>query len=599
MHRGVRRRVAALRVATGALSLALALACAPALGANYELKIAAPDELQEALRTRTLIGRWVEDEDFDPAQLPLFVERAKTEAEAIAQAAGFFSARVDVRVEPAATPQDVPIVHVVVDAGARTTVNRFELLLEGPQRAHELRADLVDRWPLPEGSFFRSSVWQQAKRLLIDHLQQRGFVRARIVDSRAEVDPERTAAGLTVQVDTGPQLDFGEVTVNGLERYDRSIVDALVPWTGETRTYDFDDVLSLQERLRTSGYFISAEVLPDIAAVQADPQRTTVPIRIEVAERKTQRATFGIGYGTDEGTRALFGYEHRNVFGRGFQLDSGLLLQSVRRRVFASLRTPQKASGHFYQGGVRIERLDLQGELTHRQTMFVGEGKRTDDANRFLSLQYQTEERELPVPGDVGGARALTLGYSWDLRRVDSVLDPRVGYSISAQLSGASESVLSDRSFVRFHTRALRFWSMPRDTAFEGGIVIGLLEFGNVFAKARDGIPSENLFRTGGTSTVRGYQFLSLGVPEGGAIVGGRVLAVGSLEYQHPIVRNWYGAAFVDVGHAADRWSDYEPAAGYGAGVRWRSPIGPVNVDLAYGEEVNRWRFHLSVGYAF
>lgn len=598
MHRGVRRRVAALRVATGALSFVLALACAPAIGANYELKIAAPDELQEALRTRTLIGRWVDDDGFDSAQLPLFAERAKSEAEAIAQAAGFFSATVDVRVDPAA-PQGVPVVHVVVDAGARTTVNRFELLLEGPLRAHELRAELVERWPLPEGSFFRSSVWQQAKRLLVDSLQQRGFVRARIVESRAEVDPERTAAGLTVQVDTGPQLDFGEVTVKGLERYDRSIVDALVPWTGETRTYDFDDVLSLQERLRTSGYFDSAEVLPDIAAVQADPQRTTVPIRIEVAERKTQRATFGIGYGTDEGTRALIGYEHRNVFGRGFQFDSGLLVQSVRRRVFASLRTPQKASGHFYQGGVRIERLDLQGELTHRQTMFIGEGKRSDDANRFLSLQYQTEERELPVPGDVGGARALTLGYSWDLRRVDSVLDPRVGYTISAQLSGASESMLSDRSFVRFHTRALRFWSMPRDTAFEGGIVIGLLEFGNVFAKARDGIPSENLFRTGGTSTVRGYQFLSLGIPEGGAVVGGRVLAVGSLEYQHPVARNWYGAAFVDVGHAADRWTDYEPVAGYGAGVRWRSPIGPVNVDLAYGEAVHRWRFHLSVGFAF
>src|SRR5690606_33698067 len=119
-YRGVRRRVAALRVASGALSFALALACTPALGANYELRIVAPDELQEALRTRTLIGRWVDDDDFDPAQLPLFVERAKSEAEAIAQAAGFFSAHVDVRVDPATAQQRVPVVHVVVDAGART-----------------------------------------------------------------------------------------------------------------------------------------------------------------------------------------------------------------------------------------------------------------------------------------------------------------------------------------------------------------------------------------------------------------------------------------------------------------------------------------------
>ncbi|RPH61303.1 MAG: outer membrane protein assembly factor, partial [Burkholderiales bacterium] len=118
-------------------------------------------------------------------------------------------------------------------------------------------------------------------------------------------------------------------------------------------------------------------------------------------------------------------------------------------------------------------------------------------------------------------------------------------------------------------------------------------------ADSRQDIPSENLFRTGGTQSIRGYSYLSLGVPEAGAIVGGRVLALASLEYQHPIAPSWYGAAFVDVGNAADRWVDYREVWGYGAGVRWRSPIGPVSLDLAYGEAVGRWRLHLSVGYAF
>ncbi len=145
----------------------------------------------------------------------------------------------------------------------------------------------------------------------------------------------------------------------------------------------------------------------------------------------------------------------------------------------------------------------------------------------------------------------------------------------------------------------MRFWPLPRESVLGDGLLIGLVEAGYVLATSRQDIPSENLFRTGGTQSIRGYEYLSLGVREAGAIVGGRVLALASLEYQHPIAPKWYGAAFIDVGDAADRWPDYRAVWGYGAGVRWRSPIGPVSLDLAYGEAVKRWRLHLSVGYAF
>ncbi len=570
-----------------------------ALAANYALEVEALPELVEPIRTRTLVGRWIDDPAFEAEQMPLFLERARTESEAIAQAAGFFSARVEVAYEPAAQGR-APTVRIVVDAGARTTVNRFDFVLDGPPTAQKLRDDLLERWPLPEGSFFRGAPWQSGKRLLVDALQQRGYVRARIVDSEARVDTRSTTAALAVHVDSGPRLDFGSMTIEGLSRFDESIVRALAPWEGAgTRPYEFDEVLSFQARLRTSGYFDSAEVLPDFGAVLADPGLTTVPLRVHVSERPVQSVTLGVGVSSDEGPRALFGYQHRNVFGKGWQLESGMLLQNVRRRVFASLRTPQKSSGHYYQGGVRFERFDVQGERTDKQTAIIGEGKRSNDTDRFVSLQYQTEQRNVRGLGDVDSTRALTLAYAWNRRRLDSAIDPRRGYTISAQLSGAWDGLLSDRSFVRFHTRAMRFWSMPDDSPLDGGILVGLVEFGEVFADGRDGIPSENLFRVGGTSTVRGYDFLSLGVREGRAVVGGRVMALGSLEYQHPVRRDWYAAAFVDVGDAADTWGRYHAVAGYGVGARWRSPVGPVNLDLAYGDAVRDWRLHFSVGFTF
>ena len=53
------------------------------------------------------------------------------------------------------------------------------------------------------------------------------------------------------------------------------------------------------------------------------------------------------------------------------------------------------------------------------------------------------------------------------------------------------------------------------------------------------------------------------------------------------------------VGRVADIWGRYHAVAGYGVGARGRSPVGPVSVDLAYGEAVREWRVHFSVGYSF
>ena len=194
---------------------------------------------------------------------------------------------------------------------------------------------------------------------------------------------------------------------------------------------------------------------------------------------------------------------------------------------------------------------------------------------------------------------ALVLGQSWSLRRLDSAVDPRKGYAITAQLSGARKGILTDRSFVRFHTRATRLQPLPADTIFKDGTVIGVVELGVVGASSRDDIPSENLFRAGGVQSIRGYSYQSLGVARGGAIVGGRYLAIASLEYQHRITDTYSAATFFDYGNAGDSRSDFTPVAGYGVGLRWRTPIGPVNLDLAYGQAVSRYRLHFSIGYSF
>jgi translocation and assembly module TamA len=56
---------------------------------------------------------------------------------------------------------------------------------------------------------------------------------------------------------------------------------------------------------------------------------------------------------------------------------------------------------------------------------------------------------------------------------------------------------------------------------------------------------------------------------------------------------------FVDAGAVADDSRQLQAHIGYGIGARWRSPVGPVRMDLAYAQALHKLRLHLSVGFSF
>jgi translocation and assembly module TamA len=118
-------------------------------------------------------------------------------------------------------------------------------------------------------------------------------------------------------------------------------------------------------------------------------------------------------------------------------------------------------------------------------------------------------------------------------------------------------------------------------------------------------VPATQLFRTGGDTSVRGYKYLDIGVPLPGGLVGpGRYLAVGSVEWQRPIRRRgnvtpFEHTVFVDAGAVADKPGDLKPKVGVGTGVRWRSPVGPIEAAIAYGVQARKLRLHFTAGFVF
>ncbi len=143
--------------------------------------------------------------------------------------------------------------------------------------------------------------------------------------------------------------------------------------------------------------------------------------------------------------------------------------------------------------------------------------------------------------------RALAPVIATTLRRVDNVYDPRRGGVLALQLAAGSKSLGSGDDFFRIYGQYQYWIPVGNDQ------ILLRTELGRNFTGSPERIPEDFLFRAGGSRSNRGYAYQSLGVQEGNAIVGGRYLATGTVEYVHWLNDRWGAAVFtfaLDVAYA-------------------------------------------------
>jgi translocation and assembly module TamA len=121
-------------------------------------------------------------------------------------------------------------------------------------------------------------------------------------------------------------------------------------------------------------------------------------------------------------------------------------------------------------------------------------------------------------------------------------------------------------------------------------------EIGRTFTGNFADLPPSLRFYAGGDNSVRGYGYQEIGPRVNDRNVGGRNLAVFSVEGERRFTNTWGMAAFVDAGDAFD--SSPQMRVGVGVGLRWRSPVGPVRIDIAHGldDPASPVRLHLNIG---
>jgi translocation and assembly module TamA len=583
----------------------------PAQVALYQFEVVAPEPLDKLLETYLDLARFRKAPRSDAVtvvELDRLAAAAPAQARALLETEGYFNSTVTS--ERSTDTNGTPRVRLVVAPGPRTLVRDVALEANGALADAARHGDAVaagqlialrNFWPLRPGQPFRQATWNDAKNSTLAQLRAEGYPAATWQRTAAQVDAQANSAALDVVVDSGPLFRLGEIKVEGIERYDDDAVRRLATFAPGT-PYREKLLLDYQERLVKAGLFQGASV-----EVDPDPARAAAaPVTVKVKEQTLQQATLGVGYSANTGPRVTLEHYHRRVFGTRWiahnKFEFGPELKS-----FGTEFTSYPLDG-YYRNLIAAngERLRSAEELRTSWTVRLG---RSQDTGRIERLYY-AEAVHARVDSALlsSSSDAVSANYQWVLRDLDNVLLPTRGYAVKAQgafghgsgreyLPGPGTLTESKGPFGRAYGRVI--WYQPLGSAwyatFRG-------EAGEVFAKSRIGVPDPLLFRAGGDESVRGYGYRTLGPNINGAVASGRVLLTASAEVARPISERlpsvWW-AAFIDAGNAADRWVDLDPVLGYGLGLRWRSPVGPLRVDLAYGQEERRVRLHLSVGIAF
>jgi len=317
------------------------------------------------------------------------------------------------------------------------------------------------------------------------------------------------------------------------------------------------------------------------------------PVIINLRERAPFNIALGAGYSTNTGARVEGSFRNADFLGRAWELDTGARIEQLQQSVYADIFFPPDSQRRRDSVGALLQHSDIQGLEIERFALAASRVQLRGSIEQRLGINWQ-QERQTPdgQPSITNQALTATVGWVW--RHAEDPLDASEGIVANFQLAGAAKALLSDQNFVRTYFRYSQGIPLGKSDAL---LLRG--ELGATFAESSQGIPQDYLFRAGGTNSVRGYAYQSLGVQEGSATLGARYLVTVSAEYTHWFDDQWGMALFADAGQAADNRDVFKLAPGYGVGARYKSLVGPLAIDVAWGQLDNAVRMSFSLAVPF
>ncbi|MFT0140174.1 autotransporter assembly complex protein TamA [Alloalcanivorax xenomutans] len=583
-----RRRPLALRALLSGLPLVLAFTVnAPARAADKEPVLTIKGDLRDEVRdnVRVLVGLDDAACQPGPGQKALILRQVRNRSEEAMQALGYYQPDIVPQWRDA-TGDACFSVTLTITPGPRTKVETLSITFNGEAQQDPAFQNAIDKASLSPGDPLRHDRYEALKRRLQQLLIDRGYAEGSLSTHRLEVDRARHRARVVMVVDSGPRYSVGEIIINEVP-LDPRLVNAYLRFaSGEP--FNNERLLATQQAYMGTSYFSAARL--ERSKVNADSK--TIDVGINLTMRNRWALLTGVGVSTDTGPRLRLGIENRRINSAGHRARAETELSDLRQGVGANYQIPLRDPN--------TERLDLHtrylNEITdtrESETISTGVDYIRELPSKWVvttSLEYLQENFDVADQAD--HIELIMPGIQISRVHSDDPIYPRWGWRLGVKVRGAHESLASSSSFVQADSWAKLVVPLGKGRLLTRAEV-GYTEIDNV-----RNLPASLRFFAGGDSSVRGFAYESLGpTNDDDEVIGGRHLLVTSVEYDRPISRQWSLAVFSDAGNAFNDFNDYDVERSAGFGVRWRSPLGPIRLDLARGlSGGDTWRLHLSMG---
>jgi len=552
------------------------------------------DNLKGAITSTVELAQYA-NRDVTEAQARRLYQRAHDQVAMALQPYGYYEASVDGDIKQVGQDWQVtlhvkpgePVKVTTVDVQLDKTASDIPSVRRA-KRALERLKDQV----LNDGAY------DSARDNLSGTLTATGFLDARLVTHRVEVNRSEHSAVIKLAWEAGQRYRYGTVHFEG-SQFRPGFLDRYVPFKSGDY-FDQDQLLQLQQALNGADYFSVVNVLPQVD----EKANGRVDVKVELAPAKRTIYTGGPFIGTDTGVGLRASMERRWVNDRGHKWKNELVLAQRLKTLSTLYSVPMPGPDQrSFNYGANFRDANTDTSKSRTLELVANETRLWHGWTRTVGLHALsgtfTVGQEANENFDAAGIEhgRSTLVYpevSLSRKVADNPTFVRKGWAVNIYARSTVGTLLSDTRFSQIAADAkwIRAFTRRDRLILRGSM--GYTVTGDFNA-----LPPQLRFFAGGDRSVRGYGFQTIGPKNDfGRVIGGKNLLVASTEVEHYFTKNWGMAAFVDAGNAFSG-TNYSPRVGAGLGVRWLSPVGrsvsnlgtPINDQQRHGVEL-----HLVIG---
>jgi translocation and assembly module TamA len=565
LRRYRRRKCSSWVSAIAAVATLVIAAASHAARVNIEINGLESEQREAALASLEL-QQYV-DRDVSAVQIRRLFDGADDEIRKAMEPFGYYQARVERRLEQQPDGNFKAVFDVT--RGEPVIVQSAQVEVTGGAAENPNIRAAIRQFRPKVGDQLDHAQYETSKAVVETALRALGFLDARPLRHRVEVTRSANAAAIDVAWEGGERYRFGAVRFSKAQ-FPEKFLQRYVPWK-EGAAYTEEQLAFMQQRMVDADYFASVAVQPAID----ERKDGLVPVDVFLVPNKRTVYSASAYVSTDSGPGVRLGFERRWLNDRGHKLDADLDYSQRLQSFTTAYHIPRPGPDHrSYNLGVGYRNEETDTSTSETLRIAANDSRIWRGYTRTIGLQFLSGDFE--IADEPGSSNILFLDAMLSRKSVDNTFFPRRGVSVLYGLRAAQEGMLADTSFLQ--ARADAKWVRP---VKKDGRLIVRATVGAMTVDDFDVLPPELRFFAGGDRSVRGFDYQAIGEKNSsGGVIGGRYLNVVSAEYEHYFLPSWGAAAFVDAGDAFN--SDYNANIGAGVGVRWKSPVGLVRLDVGF-----------------